>query len=287
MLEAATGWSMLRTLWITHETIYDFDRSVEGVEIRARLRPVEDAAQGVLESEVHCHPAPVERSTTLGANGRMIDRLLVRGALRRVEVRGQSRLVWRPEAAGPGDTDPPDRSPEPAPSWARPGGAIWNWAARTLGDTKPSRASIAGFLARFREDFSFDPNATQPTTPVPAFFAARRGVCQDYARLAAGCLRARGVPVRFVLGYLVSEPDASPRFEEGQPHAWLSTWDPDSGWTDADPTTGLAPPSRHLTLGRGRRLRDLQPVAGRLLARQEVAQGLSVRVTIVKDHVTP
>jgi transglutaminase-like putative cysteine protease len=278
---------MQRTIWVTHETIYDFDRHIDGVQVQARLRPIDDAAQTVLESDVLCHPAPAARSTTVAANGRRLDRLQIRGPLRRIELRGQSRLAWRPDARGNGEASPPGPSPEPVPAWARPGGAIWDWAGRTLPDGRPSGDSIPRFLARFREEFTFDPNATRAATPVPAFFAARRGVCQDYARLAAGCLRARGVPVRFVLGYLIREPDAAPRFEEGQPHAWLSIWDPAFGWRDADPTTGLAPPSRHLVLGRGRRLRDLQPVSGRLLAPRGVEQRMTVRVTIVKDGVPP
>lgn len=273
---------MRQDVWVTHETIYDFDRPVEAVELRARLRPIDDTAQTVIESDVLCHPRPAVRSRSRDGG---VERLQLRGPLRRLEVRGQSRLSWDSSAAPEACAEPPG-DPGEAPAWARPGGPIWAWAAAAL-PAAPSSGDIAGFLDGLRDAFAFDPAAGAGTTPVPAFFLARRGVCQDFARLAAGCLQARGVPVRLVFGYLVRQPLAEPRFEVGQPHAWLSAWTPDAGWTDADPTTGLAPPSRHITLRRGRRLRDLQPVAGRLLAGEQALQRLTVRVTIVKDGVPP
>lgn len=278
---------MQQEIWVTHETIYDFDRSIDSATVRARLRPIDNYAQRVLESEVHCHPRPVERTRTVDVNGGAIDRFVVPGPLRRIELRGQSRLAWMPHATGPATghaTEPAPRAdrPDSVPSWARPDGTIWQWARRALPDRDPGPSDIAAFMDMLRTEFAFDPTATQGNTRTPAFFAARRGVCQDYAALAAGCLRARGVPVRLVFGYLIRDPAGGHRFEEGQPHAWLSTWSAGTGWRDADPTTGLFPPANHITLRRGRRLRDVQPVAGRLLA-PAVGQQLTVRVTVVKD----
>lgn len=278
---------MRREIWITHETAYEFDRIVEGVEITARLRPVDDHAQTVLESEVLCHPRPDQRSDLVDADSGPAERLVVRGPLRRIELRGQSRLGWMPEAVAARRSPMPDALLEPVPEWAMPGGDVWEWAARTLPERDPGRAEVAAFLATFRNTFAFDPAATDATTPVPAFFAARSGVCQDYVLLAAGCLRARGLPVQLVLGYLVREPAGEPRFEVSQPHAWLSTWDAELGWIDADPTTALTPPTHHVTLRRGRNFAELQPVSGRLLTAEPAIQRLTVRVTIVKVGTAP
>lgn len=273
-------------LWVTHETIYDFDRTVDGLEVRARLRPIDDDAQSVLEFDVLCHPRPADRSHGKDRSGAPVDRLHLQGPLRRVEVRGQTRLRWTPDATVSRRSDPPTDGAGPAQPWARTGGAIWTWARKALPDSNPGPDDIAAFLDMIQSDFTFDPAAGSGTTPVPAFFRARRGVCQDYARLAAGCLQARGIPVRMVLGYLVRNPGGEPRFEEGQPHAWLSAWNDDAGWVDLDPTTGFVPPSHHVTLRRGRRLRDVQPVSGRLIAAPRTTQRLTVRVTIVKDATT-
>lgn len=275
---------MQHEIWVTHETVYEFDRSIDGATVRARLRPIDDPSQTTLESEVLCHPRPVHRSRTVDSQGCALDRLVLQGPLRRIEVRGQSRMRWKPDADGPRlDFAPSEADSEPAPAWSRPGGGIWNWAKRTLPDRTPAEPDVSAFMEMLRDEFSFDPHATDARTSTPAFFRARRGVCQDYAMLAAGCLRARGIPVRIVLGYLIREPGGGHRFEEGQPHAWLSAWHPGAGWVDSDPTTGLRPPAHHVTLRRGRRLRDVQPVAGRLRAAPHAGQRLTVRVTIVKD----
>lgn len=277
----AAGSRVRQELWVTHETVYDFDRPVEAVELRARLRPPDTGTQTVLESQVLCHPRPARRSSARDGG----ERMLVTGPLRRVEIRGQSRLCWDP-AVPAREPGPPPGGAGSAPAWARPGGPIWDWAAERIPAT-PTAAEVGRFIAGFRDAFAFDPAAGNGTTPVPAFFAAGRGVCQDFARLAAGCLQARGVPVRLVFGYLLRNPAGEPRFETGQPHAWLSTWTPAAGWADADPTTGREPPSCHVTLRRARRLRDLQPVAGRILAGASARQRLAVRVTIVKDGIPP
>lgn len=278
---------MKREIWVTHETVYDFDRPVDGVTVRARLRPVDDDAQTVLEHDLLCHPRPRTRDRTVDVNGAPVERLLIAGPLRRIEVRGQSRLSWSPDAPLTRPWPQPERQPVPAPSWSRPGGAIWSWARNALPDAAPSRADVHRFMDLIGSSFTFDASSPDLVTPIPAFFRRRRGVCQDYARLAAGCLQARGAEVRLVMGYLVRSATGESRFETGQPHAWLSVWDPRDGWIDSDPTTGIVPPSHHLTLRRGRRLRDLQPVSGALVASPDAMQRLNVRVTIVHTQSMP
>ncbi len=272
---------MAREIWITHRTAYEFDESIDGAVIRARLRPPDGPAQTVVESDVHCRPRAAASSRVGDALGAGINRLVFHGPLRHIEITGQSRLLWRPSAAGAAGAARPEAAPT-GPSWARPGGRIWRWARQALPDDTPGQDAIDAFMDLIRSDFTFDPRATDGSTAVPRFFGLRRGVCQDYAALAAGCLRARGVPVQLVFGYLIREPDGGHRFEEGQPHAWLSTWDQAAGWRDVDPTTGLRPPGHHITLRRGRGLRDIQPIAGRVRGRP-VGQRLTVHVTVVKD----
>jgi transglutaminase-like putative cysteine protease len=55
-------------------------------------------------------------------------------------------------------------------------------------------------------DFHFDKAATSVSTPLAEVFRCRGGVCQDFAHLEIGCLRALGLPARYVSGYLRTEP---------------------------------------------------------------------------------
>ena len=53
-------------------------------------------------------------------------------------------------------------------------------------------------------------------------WSAKIGVCQDYAHIALGALRAAGIPARYVSGYL--HPHVAPKVGEkviGESHAWV------------------------------------------------------------------
>ncbi len=57
----------------------------------------------------------------------------------------------------------------------------------------------------------------------------RKGVCNEISILTAAMLRARGFPVKFVVGLANSS-------ESWGPHAWLEVFIPEQGWIIVDPT---------------------------------------------------
>src|ERR1700677_2098401 len=81
------------------------------------------------------------------------------------------------------------------------------------------------------------------------------------------CLRALGLPGRYVSGYLQTEPlPGRPRLIGADAsHAWCSTWCPKFGWRDFDPTNNCCPNERHITLAWGRDYADVSPVRGVVL----------------------
>ncbi len=95
----------------------------------------------------------------------------------------------------------------------------------------------------------------------------RRGVCQDFAHLAIGCLRSLGLPARYVSGYVRTvRADAKPGEREllgaDASHAWVSAFCPANGWVDIDPTNDRLAADRHVTLAWGRDYDDVSPVKG-------------------------
>ena len=147
----------------------------------------------------------------------------------------------------------------------------------------PGRALLDAALDlthRIFDDFEFDDEATDISTPLEQVLAGRRGVCQDFAQLMIGCLRSLGLPARYVSGYILTHPP------EGQPrmigadasHAWVSVFCPDLGWIDFDPTNRCLVQSDHITLGFGRDFSDVTPMRGIVLGGGE--QKLDVRVTV-------
>ena len=55
---------------------------------------------------------------------------------------------------------------------------------------------------RIFTDFTYEPGATAVSTPVAEAFAARNGVCQDFAQIAIAGIRGLGLAARYVSGYI-------------------------------------------------------------------------------------
>ena len=124
--------------------------------------------------------------------------------------------------------------------------------------------NVAALTSLIFHEFSYDPEFSSVVTPVSEVLLHRRGVCQDFAQLAISCLRAVGIPARYVSGYLETQPPEG--FERlvgaDASHAWFAVYDPQLGWVDFDPTNNLLPDERHLTLAYGRDYADVVPLKG-------------------------
>jgi transglutaminase-like putative cysteine protease len=94
----------------------------------------------------------------------------------------------------------------------------------------------------------------------------------------------RGVPGRYVSGYLVPQRTAKPgaRVEEvigGQAsHAWIEAWVPGAGWIGLDPTLGTEVGLRHVRVSYGRDYGDVAPLRG--VYKGHAGQRLSVDVSV-------
>lgn len=120
---------------------------------------------------------------------------------------------------------------------------------------------------RVFDEFTFDSEATDVSTPVSQVLKQRRGVCQDFAHLTLACLRAFRVPARYVSGYLLTRPpEGMPRLQGADAsHAWVSVRSPEFGWVDFDPTNRLMPSDEHIAFAYGREYGDISPISGVLL----------------------
>lgn len=121
--------------------------------------------------------------------------------------------------------------------------------------------------AWIHEHFTYDPHATDVATPIDQVLSGRRGVCQDFAHVAIAVLRARGLPARYVSGYIRTyRAQGDPLRGADASHAWVGLWcGPDLGWLDFDPTNNLLVSQDHITVAWGRDYGDVSPVRGVLL----------------------
>jgi len=151
-----------------------------------------------------------------------------------------------------------------------------------------SDGTVAGFAHSaaelIHERFQYVKGATHVSSSIADSLQLGAGVCQDFAHLLIGVLRMRGIPARYVSGYLVPRNEENPeaKLEEvigGQAsHAWAEAYIPDSGWMPLDPTLGAPVGMRHVRIAYGRDYGDVAPVRG--VYKGHAGQRLSVDVSV-------
>ena len=157
------------------------------------------------------------------------------------------------------------------------------FAARAFKPGVPLLAGAQALMELIFKTFTFDAEATEVGTPVLEVLARKRGVCQDFAHLMIAALRSIGLPARYMSGYLLTDPPpGKPRLIGADAsHAWVALWCPENGWVEYDPTNGIQPDLRHITLGWGRDFQDVSPLRGVILG--GLAQAPEVRVTVMPE----
>jgi transglutaminase-like putative cysteine protease len=151
---------------------------------------------------------------------------------------------------------------------AQPTDAIAEYAAVSFPSGRGLLEAVSELNQRLYADLSYRPGITHTGTTAAQTLQARAGVCQDYAHLMISCLRALGLPARYVSGYLrtLPPPGATKRRGADQSHAWISVWAGEpAGWVDFDPTNNLRVRDEHVTLAWGRDFQDVSPLRGIIL----------------------
>jgi transglutaminase-like putative cysteine protease len=152
--------------------------------------------------------------------------------------------------------------------------------ARDIAADNGPHATGLAVSAAVHDAMTYRPGSTGVHTVAAEAWAARSGVCQDYAHLVVGALRHAGLPARYVSGYL--HPKKDPVIGEragGESHAWVEWWLGE--WYAFDPTNAAAVAERHVMVGAGRDYGDVPPIKG-IVAGTPVTTNLSVEVTLTK-----
>jgi transglutaminase-like putative cysteine protease len=159
--------------------------------------------------------------------------------------------------------------------------ALREYASASFAPDTPIVEAAIALMTRIHEEFEFDPDATHVTTSVETVLEIRRGVCQDFAHLMIGCLRALGLPARYVSGYLLTEPPEGQERLIGADasHAWVALYIPEYGWLALDPTNDMVPGDKHIMLAWGRDFGDVSPLRGVILGGGEHKVDVGVTVT--------
>lgn len=140
---------------------------------------------------------------------------------------------------------------------------IYEYCRKSFPENSTLLESILHLIKRIYIEFEYLPNTTNIYTPISQVLKNKKGVCQDFAQFAIGCIRSLGIPARYVSGYIENPKKEGQEIKGADAsHAWFSVYFPGIGWLDFDPTNNKFPCDQHITIGWGRDYSDISPLTG-------------------------
>ena len=289
-------------LQVVHDTSYRYAARVELAHHLGYLQPIATDYQTVSDFRLTILPKPGKIKSDLDSNRNHRFFFSLYAPHNRLHVRAESRVALTeryskldPEAGAPWEEVRDSMryvagvpfAPMSEFAFASPFVPIHtelrDYALASFTPKRSISAASIDLMHRIYADFSYDAESTQISTPVLEAFTERSGVCQDFAHIMIGCLRALGLAARYVSGYLLTLPPAGRESLIGADasHAWVAVHCPGiggSGWLDLDPTNDMVPSMSHVTLAIGRDFGDVSPLRG--IIRGGGAHSLRVGVSV-------
>jgi transglutaminase-like putative cysteine protease len=267
---------------IVHETRYDYGLPVVLCHNEARLRPRQTARQTRERFDIVIEPTPAERAERRDMFGNGVLYFAVQEEHAALVVTATSVVEVRACAA---------RAPDAVESWEEAARRIAEepdpelrearhfvldspaafvtpevaaFAAPSFVPGRPLLEAVHDLSSRIHRELTFDAQSTTVATPLSEVLDLGRGVCQDFAHLAVASLRSRGIPARYVSGYLETvSPPGKPRLTGvDASHAWFAALIPGMGWCELDPTNDQIPGEQHVVTAWGRDYTDVAPLKG-------------------------
>lgn len=286
---------------IFHWTEYRYAEAVPLSKHVLHMLPRDLPGQKVLSASLELTPTPQVVHEHTDYFGNRVSAYTIAEPHRGMHIRARSRIVCEERPGDPPEISAPwdelrarwqagegDRfeqeflHPSPYVPYLH---ELRAWAAESFPTGRPIAEAAVELTKRIHEGFVFDKTATNVSTPLAEVFQNRRGVCQDFAHLEIACLRALGLPARYMSGYLRTQPPpgGAKLFGGDASHAWVALACPGLGWLELDPTNdGIAGPG-YVTLAWGRDYGDVSLIRGTLAGGGEHSLYLSVNVEEVDE----
>jgi transglutaminase-like putative cysteine protease len=284
---------------LLHTTEFRYDGPVSESYNEVRLRPIHDDTQSCLSFRLATHP--VSRGTSYRDTfGNWVHQFNILPEHRHLKIEAESVVLAHDAPVPPvngmklSELDALYEDLEEqfldfmAPTAYIP--HLPQLGELVLAADENSDGTISGFVQvaslLIHEKFKYVKGATHVNSSILDSLSSGAGVCQDFAHLLIGVARKRGLPARYVSGYLVPESASSPGAKLQEviggyaSHAWAEVYIPGSGWFGLDPTLGQPLGLQHVRVAYGRDYGDVAPVRG--IYKGHAGQRLSVDV-----HVRP
>jgi transglutaminase-like putative cysteine protease len=278
---------------VQHQLWLEYDEFIRESFIELRLQPKTTQTQAVASFVLAAGP-PTRISRYRDWNDNIVHHFAVTHYHDRLEVQSRSLVETRlpPFAlATIEDAMPLGALPHELEDWLfvdgplRVGPRLTQFAAEV---GVPARAPLGEQVRRISAviagAFEYRKNVTRYDSTTDEFLELRAGVCQDFTHLMLALLRLRGIPCRYVSGYLHVERSAA---EPAQSHAWVEFSSPRAGWIPFDPTHDREIDERYVVVAHGRHYDDVPPNKGiyRGNARETLRAEVRTQVTAGKGTV--
>jgi transglutaminase-like putative cysteine protease len=288
---------------IDHRTTYRYGSDVMHSHHLLHLMPRPSAWQQCLESSIRIEPEHHRRVDQFDAFGNPVTRIELSEPHRELSVESRLLIDVFPQALVPMDATQPWEQVRDECSYngTEPGRDVLDacrfrhesqhvhikaefreYGAHCFSAGRPILACARALCDQLHADLTYAPGETTISTSGAEVLARRRGVCQDYAHLMIASLRSRGLPARYVSGYVrtfvAGDSQGVALTGAGATHAWVGVWCPPFGWVELDPTNGSFVGTDHIALAWGRDFADVSPLRGVILG--GAAHELAVRVEV-------
>ncbi|MGI0116018.1 transglutaminase family protein [Zooshikella sp. RANM57] len=295
----------MNTFRITHTTHYVYTDPVSRCHNEARMSPMNLPLQTCAFSKVHVSPSPRSSFQRIDYFGNHVFSFDIHQQHQELTISVISEVATTPASKLPLPTQansiPWDQFSQhlehvnkhkqlmvyefilPSPLIPQ-SPSVKDYALSSFPPGRSLLDAVNDLISRIYHDFKYEPGFSSLSTPLETVIEHRKGVCQDFAHLAIGCLRSMGLPAMYVSGYLETDPPPGKPKLTGvdASHAWLNVFIPEFGWQGFDPTNNQMANERYIVIAQGRDYADVTPLKGVIYGGGH--HHLKVQVDVARTH---
>jgi transglutaminase-like putative cysteine protease len=264
-----------KTLFVSHQTQYHFDRPVSYALQRLKLRPKDNAGQTVLNWNIEIDGGQIECGSE-DAHLNHVDLVSVEPGRTDITIKCSGSVSNTNDDGIIGV----HRGLIPLWCFQRPTAltTAGKSIAKMLGGFQIDPANeLAGLHALsniVRDYLPYEDGHTASNTTAEQALVIGKGVCQDHAHIFLAAARYLGIAARYVSGYLLMKGIA----EQSASHAWVEAHVESLGWVGFDVSNGYSPDGRYIRVATGFDYRDAAPITGLSFGASDKSMVVSLRV---------
>jgi len=246
-------------LTVRHITRYRYDAPVRRTVQSLRLMPRDHVGQRVLDWQVSVN-GKVAGDPFFDGYGNAVQTLVIDGAHDELVVEAAGSAETADTSGVLQGTD--ERMPAGVllrvTPLTVPSDAIGK-LAEECGVAGGELEGLHALMALLPERIAFRTETTDAQTTAAEALQLGTGVCQDFAHVFIAAARCRGVPARYVTGYMCDSEADGPSEAK---HAWAEALVEGLGWVGFDAANGRCPTDAYVRVACGLDAEDTAPIRG-------------------------